>query len=811
MGVSYRGNSGVGSWYEVPDNEVAAGSTFGGPKVMAIVAAGGGVESVYDIDAGAVVLGSLMVRYYDGESGFHLEQGRPGTFLIHPEHQDHCFTLANGLEVRETVFVLSGAPGPAGQLDPPAVYQWVRLRNPTNEDRSLTSVGFAVLRGNTEHDVRTEFSARDNAFVVWNPGCKGGVRLVGCSRRLTAHEATLDYAVSMAAKAPGQLSGSSDASYDPLGVMRLDYTLPAQSEFDFCFRIVLGQSRRAAVSNYRRAPEPKEALSRTRAYFTEMLARCVVYTPDTHVNQGVLWSKANMLRVQSCAPTGWSFTNDPTRSNNAVARDTSWFGFGADYLSPDFVAASLRGFVDRQERNGMIVEYYDIRTGESEDYGLNINDNTPLLILAVWHHYNVTGDIDFLREMYEPAKKAGRYILSQRNAEGLVWCDATGTADWGIAGWRNVIPNYRLSGATTEINSECFSALKTVSQMARVLEDHEVSISFANEAKTLHEAINRHLHNPDNDLYYLNIDLDGQPRTDITSDLVFPLIFGVADQVSSAALVHALSAAAFWTPAGIRTAPRNSPTYTPTGGWGLLGGVWLGVSFWYAFAVARYSSGFMAQALSTSFRSYSTDPQRNNTVPGQFSEWLNGETLTNQGMMLSPWFPPRYLWAAVEGVGGLRVETGTVTVEPQLAPEWKWLAVRNVPVRGKCMTWLAARMPDVRLFTNFHQGSGTPVTAFEADISEELRVAGGDSICGVALRRGHEIVLFAGNERDRSVSTNLRLRPTLEGRYKLRIFDSLLGHWVQSDHLFSGEDLNRGISVQLERKGFCLLHLMQET
>jgi len=32
-----------------------------------------------------------------------------------------------------------------------------------------------------------------------------------------------------------------------------------------------------------------------------------------------------------------------------------------------------------------------------------------------------------------------------------------------------------------------------------------------------------------------------------------------------------------------------------------------------------------------------------NTVPGQFSEWLHGETLVNQGMMLSPWFPPRYL------------------------------------------------------------------------------------------------------------------------------------------------------------------------
>ena len=33
--------------------------------------------------------------------------------------------------------------------------------------------------------------------------------------------------------------------------------------------------------------------------------------------------------------------------------------------------------------------------------------------------------------------------------------------------------NYRLSGATTEVNSECYAALQTVAQMARVLQKHE--------------------------------------------------------------------------------------------------------------------------------------------------------------------------------------------------------------------------------------------------------------------------------------------------------------------------------------------------
>ncbi len=388
------------------------------------------------------------------------------------------------------------------------------------------------------------------------------------------------------------------------------------------------------METYRACPDVDEARERTKAYYHDVLSRSVVLTPDPQVNRGVLWAKANMLRVECKAPTGWCFTNDPSRSNNSVARDTAWFAFGADYVTPEFARASLLEYVRLQEKSGMIVEYYDIRNGETADYGLNINDNTPLLILALWHHYNTTGDIDFLREIYPAAAKAARYILSQRNEQGLVWCTATGTADWGIVGWRNVIKNYRLSGATTEVNSECFAALQTASHMARVLEQHEDSAAFAREAEALKEAINTHLYNPANGLYYLNIDIDGNPRSDVTSDLVFPVMFGVAPDDVSAHIIARLSKHDFWTQAGIRTAPRDAPTYSPDHGWGLLGGVWVGVTFWYAFAAARYTPDFMNHALGTSFQNYSRSPRRNNTVPGQFSEWLDGETLVNRGMML---------------------------------------------------------------------------------------------------------------------------------------------------------------------------------
>jgi hypothetical protein len=804
------GQSGRVAIYEVPDNELAIGSTLGGPKVAAIIKANGAIEKVYSIDSGETLFGTFILRHYDPVTGMYLSQEDPGTFIIHPEHQEHVYTLANGIAVREDIFVLSGHPGEDGNVDPPAVYQTVELTNETADLLEIITYAFAVLRGFTSHDVEACYDQELRALLAWNASRPELARIFGCSDKPTGFETTLDYAKSVSSSKPGPLSGTTDAPEDPLGVLEYAHRVKPGKSVRFWYLLSFGDGKRGAIRNYKACPSAEEALERTKAYYHDMLTRSVVLTPDVSVNRGVLWAKANILRVESKAPTGWCFVNDPTRSNNSVGRDTAWFGFGADYLTPEFVRESLKAYVRLQEKNGLIVEYYDIRTGKTEDYGLNINDNTPLIIMALWHHYNATGDIDFLREVYPAARKAARYILSQRNDQGLVWCTASGTQDWGIVGWRNVIPNYRLSGATTEVNSECFAALQTVSHMARVLDKHDESAEFADAAEALKCAINSHLRNPENGLYYLHIDLDGNPRTDITSDLVFPAMFGVADEHASAAIVGRLSHADFWTPAGIRTTPRDSPMYTPNGGWGLLGGVWVAVSFWYAVAAAKYAPEQMARALSTTFKNYSSDPRRNNTVPGQFSEWLHGETLVNEGMMLSPWFPPRYLWAAIEGMAGLDFSDGSITVLPRLAPEWKWMGVQNVPHRGKQLTWLAVRIPELTVYTNFPcPRDSTPGFTYEEDITPLVR-ATGEALCALGFRQGQNLLLFAGNTGEQTVVTSLRIQCDIHGSYRLRSYNSLLGRWIEHDDLVPADELQQGIMATVERDGFCLLDLKQE-
>ncbi len=811
--ASAIGHSAREAVYIVPDNELAAGSTLGGPNICTVLKGTGAIEKIYSIETGQTIFGTLVLHHWDDETGMPLDPAGGGAFTLHPEHQERNYTVENQVSIHEDIFVLSGHPTKTGTVDPPAVYYTVELRNNGDRTAHIATYAFCELRGDGGRDVQAEFDKKLGALVVWNRSKPDLVRILGCSEQPTSFETTIDHGKAVGVNCPGTLSGTTEApDGDVLGVLHLSHTLKPGEQVSFSYLLtVSSEGRRNAVKTFQACPNAREALGRTCDYYHDMLGRSVLLTPNTQVNRGVLWAKANMLRIMLKAPTGWCFVNDPTRSNNSVGRDTAWFGYGADYLAPDFVRESLLTYVELQEANGLIVEYYDIRTRKTEDYGLNINDNTPLLILALWHHYNVTGDKDFLQRIYPAAAKAAHYILSQRNDQGLVWCTADGASDWGIIGWRNVIKNYRLSGATTEVNSECFAALQTAAHMARVLDRHEESAAFSEQADALKEAINVHLINPENGLYYLNIDLDGVPRTDVTSDLVFPVIFGVASDETATRIVSRLRSRDFWTEAGIRTVPRDAPNYSPgpEPAYGLMGGVWVAATFWYAFAAARICPDFMDHALSTSFQNYSRDPRRNNTVPGQFSEWLHGESLVNQGMMLSPWFPPRYLWAAIEGAAGLDLSSDPPRVDPRLAPDWNWLGVRNLPYRGQSLTWLAVRTPELRIYTNYHFQESTPHAVYEEDITEHIHAVGSATVV-LAFRRAENLLLFVGSTDEHTLTTALCVTMDLSGSYRLRAYDSLVDHWADRG-LVPAEQLHRGIVLQIERKGFWLLEAIQET
>jgi glycogen debranching enzyme len=769
--------------YVVGADGLAVGSTLGGPTLTVKLLATGAVENVHSTRSGRDLVRGFDVHHWDARTRVRLSRGQ-GSFQLKTYCQIHRYVLADTVHVEKTTFVLAGEPREGAP--PEACYVLFCIRNEGHRAVELASVAVARLKLSFAEQIDARFSSRASGLAVWDCG-------VGAARAILASEAphscavTADHARVAGRRWSGAFEPNVDTGgLDPLGVLHLQTKLEPDATYTFwlaLLELVEGEASIDAVAGA--LPSARDALESTRRYYGSMLASTEMLSPVVEADRGVYWAKANMLRVLRETPTGRGFTNDPGRSNNCVGRDSFWFVHGCDWLDPSFSRALLRGFAHRQEDDGKIVEYYDLRTGKTCDDGLNVNDNTPLFVLAVWHHALATGDSGVLEEFYEAARCAVEQLLANRDERGLIWCNADGTGAHGIVGWRNVIKHYRISGATTELNSETFAALEKIAELAKMLGRDGDARRYEREAKALREAIEKHLRNPENGLYYLNIDVDGRPRTEVTSDLVFPVIFGVADEETSVRIIERLRAADFWTAAGVRTVPRDAPEYGPTQGSGLLGGVWAGVTFWYAFAASRFIPDLVLEALRQTFAHYARDPKATNTVPGQFSEWLNGETLVNGGMTLSPWFPPRYLWAAIEGACGLTPTPAGARIDPKLPPDWLWLGARSVPLRGKPISWFVVHQDGrQRLFATRAVETDAPLEIYETDVTDGVFVEG-EGVATIAFARGDGTALLLANRAEHTITVAVRREGALHGHTVRRVFESLNGGWRED---LRGED-----------------------
>jgi hypothetical protein len=735
--------------------------------------------------------------------------------------------LPGRLAVEETVFVpLTGAD------DPAVAYVVVQLTNNATSaaggdgagaaalTRRLRVHAFARLRGTLPADVGGAYDAGLRAIVARNASQPDAVRVFGTTAEAVAHfETSHDFGRVYDVQHATALSDDTTATGDVMAALQIDLALAPGETRRFAFVLAFspeGEAQARAV--YQGALDVDATLARTVEYLARTVAAGEVLTPDAAINDGALWSKVNMLRVMALYPQGPAFTNEPGVSSNVVGRDMAWFVYGNDHFLPAFSQTLLNTFARLQYANGKIPEYYGALDGRVEDYRLNINDDTPLFILAVNHHWRSTGDVAWLQAIYPAVVKAARYIVSQEDERGLVVSTASGEEVWGIASWRNVIPHYSISGAVTEINAECAAALRAAGHLAENLgRPPAEATEFFDAAGRLRAAMDAHLLNPVNGLYYLNVDLDGNAHTDVTGDEIFPVMFRVCSDEVAFRIISRLNSPDFWTSAGLRTASVDDPLYDPYRNVGLIGGVWPGLTWWYAFAAARYHPEFMVAALRASFNHYAASPRKNNTVPGQFSEWFDGESLVNRGMRLSPWEPPRFLWAAVEGVCGVMLTTTDVRVQPLVPPTWSWVALRGLPYHGRTITYFAARerrgeageAGTFHVYATARVDTDHAMEVYDEEVTDAVRVLNPD-VRHVALRRPNEVLVCLGNTGSQTSVVPLDLSAVVDrdALCRLVVYSSERGAWTESA-LTPGTDLG-AVAVDVEAGGCRVARLITQ-
>lgn len=809
-------------YYVMPDSAMSHGMSLGNTRLWLTSKASGAIHRIFSLELGQDVIGPVVITYAvlgepalaadsdpdadETTSTFTLvEQDGPGVVEIHPTRQQRRFRLSCEAAVDETILL----PRTGGDEPSVALYH-VDITNEAALRRTLRISAYAELHGQTPPDITAVYDAELGALVVRNQSHPDWVRIFGSTMPPSTYETTHDVSQVYGDGRARCLRNDTSPTGPVLGALQVNVSLAPMETKSLCFVLAFSaHGEQVARDLYLADRDFDDALKRTNAYIVPTTSVAMVETPDPVINEGVFWAKVNMLRVIGDYPKGPAFTNEPGVSSNVVGRDVVWYVYGCDYLMPGFSAELLRQLARRQYPNGKMVEYYNAITDDRADYGLNINDDTPLFVLGIHHHFLATGDKDFLRELYPAAERAARYFLSQRDDRGLVYCSAEGYNVEGIASWRNVIPNYQINGAVTEINSECHGALRALAAMAQALGNDAATSEFTAAADALRDAINQHLMSPANRMYYLNIDTLGAVHTDVTADEVFPVMFGVADSESSYQIISRLDAPDFNTPAGLRTVSRYSPHYEPLKNVGLMGGVWPGLTFWYAFAAASYHPGVMARALHSSFAHYQRDPLRNNTVPGQFSEWFDGESLVNRGMRLSPWEPPRLLWAAVESACGISGTGSGCRCQPVIPPNWQWIGVRRLPHCGKLVSFFAARQRDgLHIYSNTELVTDHALHHYAADVTNAVQVMN-YRVHRLALRSDSEILICLGSSADGTVTAPLRITRLLEDDrdYVVEVHTSELPDWRRGGTR-KGRALKQ-IAASIEAGGYRLLRIKQ--
>ncbi|HEY1729190.1 MAG TPA: hypothetical protein VGG22_12500 [Candidatus Baltobacteraceae bacterium] len=771
MGPSYDAQHNEFCAYVLPEAQTPFGLTLGNYKTFATSTPKGGVRGLWDADTDQIIFGVHQIAYrvHGRETHFPYQITRDFTFL--PYAQISEFELEDQIAVTEAFYVPCG---PRHDRLVAFVVD-VTLHNPGREERTVSLFPWSLLigqrfYGEPEKEVRASVVDRYIRSVNEETGA---VRWWGGSRQPDSAVVALREQVLLHGMRTGRL----------IEREHLDEVTPQLAEyvsnrifgaFEYGINVAPGAResiRLAVVFNRKGDALAKPALEQlladsgalheTQRFYAKQLSFARFMTPSPEISRGTVWAKTNMMRIVKDYPQGWGSTNSPP-SDILVSRDTSWFVHGFDYFMPQFSRDSLDVFNKFLEPTGQVVEYVRGVSGFKTSYELNINDDTPLHIIALLHHYNVTRDDEWLKSVYPLIVKIADFILSQRDANGLVFCKASGVDMFGISSWRNIIPYYNLSGAVTEINSECYFALESAAVCAAVLGENEAWQRFSDEATKLREAIRARLFNADTTAFVLNYDQNSNYQDNFTADEVFPVLFRCSDPDESRAILKRLSEPDFTTPVGLRTISTADGWYFPSHGFGLLGGIWPDLTIWFAVALARNGTpGAAAHWLRIIYATVEEGAARN-AVPGQFPEWFDGGSLTNRGMYMSPWTGAKYLWAVAEtlmGLDGYRT-TGRFHISPLLPDDFLWVAAVKVQWGGRLCTYVIDQTNET-IYGDMREASAEEpyrVVYAGRDVSDEVTTSPVE-VGAVAFEDddgGIRIFACNWNDRTRNVSVEFR-------------------------------------------------------
>ncbi|NWF50834.1 MAG: DUF4960 domain-containing protein [Ignavibacteriaceae bacterium] len=447
-----------------------------------------------------------------------------------------------------------------------------------------------------------------------------------------------------------------------------------------------GESKEEAIESYKDAfSKPKKVFLKSFQYYDSLLANSLlITTPDSIFNEGYRWALigtdkfyVNTPGIGSSLVAGYSTTEKGWDGGHRIngrpgygwyfGRDGQWSGLAVtDYGDFEKVKNVLMMFSKYQDLNGKI--FHELTTSGAVHY--DASDATPLYIILAGHYLKNSGDIEFIRKIWNNIKRAVDFCFStDTDGDHLIENTLVGH------GW---VEGGGLYTAHTELYlAGCWAkALEEAAYIAQILGFSEAAEIYKYESQLVTKIINTKFWNEENTFLNFSKLKDGSFNSEKTVLSAVPILFDLVDSAKSKLVIDHFAANDFSSDWGVRILSEESPIYNPRGYH--TGSVWPLFTGWVSLAEYKYGNSLQGY-----FHLMSNLLIYKNWNKGYVEEVMHGEEYRPAGVCPHQcWSETMVLQPAIEGMIGVKVNAlkKFLSLSPKLPANWDWIDVTNIRI-----------------------------------------------------------------------------------------------------------------------------------
>ncbi|HIC89185.1 MAG TPA: hypothetical protein EYP04_07255 [Anaerolineae bacterium] len=531
---------------------------------------------------------------------------------FHPAYQETIYGT-EGIVVAQRAFVPYQAGYPQAML-------W---------QMNLQAEGHRLLQ--IEVDIR--WSAGDQAAEAMEQHMESG--LLVCQTEPEAQSSLLGQRRALQTRVFGSSGPPVKTDLDLPGAARLTYYVLIEGYVDVPFTLTISAAgEQMAWNGFLANQEIGNVFTDTRHTLGSRLRTSKVVTPLPTINRALNWAGVNALRGARHYAQTSGIGCELTSELVDVSRSARYV-LGADYLLPTFTDAVMDTLTQRAVTStGRVADSLHGRSGTVQATGRGVNAATPLLIIALSHHYAVTGDPDSLAHGYPAVRSAAHYLVRQKDDR-----------------------------ATPELHALTCWALQAATELATEIGDETNAALFQSEAAARAHVFGKSL------VAAMKTD----PQTVSTSTLALALLADLPGGANALPLLIARWQDGQWMSGQWCQVQHSAGS--------------LELTAWVGLALAPHAPDLLAQLLHMLAELLTPEkPRAVGLVPGQIPTEVDLDFVQVRGATLEPVAGAAYVQLALEGLMGLKPAGRLPLVRPALPSGWDWLIAADIPYAGNRLT-----------------------------------------------------------------------------------------------------------------------------